>query len=287
MENNLTGQIPPSLEGCKNLLLLNLSSNKLFGSIPSELFSISTLSKGLDLSYNQLSGNIPTRIGSLMNLNSLSISNNQLSGEIPSTLGQCLLLESLSLEANLLRGKIPKSLGTLRGINMLDLSQNNLSGEIPDFLESFTSLFILNLSFNDFEGVVPKGGVFANSSAVFVQGNKKLCASSPMQQVPLCTTLASRRKNTAHVVTILVPLTTIVVIALACLVFILLKNKGTKTEGHVTQFFREHNRYSYMDLYKATDGFCASSILGSGSFGVVYKGNSEFQICSNMFLGHH
>ncbi|KAF7093072.1 hypothetical protein CFC21_095505 [Triticum aestivum] len=277
MENNLTGQIPPSLEGCKNLLLLNLSSKKLFGSILSELFSISTLSKGLDLSYNQLSGNIPTRIGSLMNLNSLSISNNQLSGEIPSTLGQCLLLESLSLEANLLRGKIPKSLGTLRGINMLDLSQNNLSGEIPDFLESFTSLFILNLSFNDFEGVVPKGGVFANSSAVFVQGNKKLCASSPMQQVPLCTTLASRRKNTAHVVTILVPLTTIVVIALACLVFILLKNKGTKTEGHVTQFFREHNRYSYMDLYKATDGFCASSILGSGSFGVVYKGNSEFQ----------
>lgn len=277
MENNLTGQIPPSLEGCKNLLLLNLSSNKLYGSIPSELFSISTLSKGLDLSYNQLSGNIPTQIGSLMNLNSLSISNNQLSGEIPSALGQCLLLESLSLEANLLRGKIPKSLGTLRGINKMDLSQNNLSGEIPDFLESFTSLYILNLSFNDFEGLVPKGGVFANSSAVFIQGNKKLCASSPMQQVPLCTTLASKRKKTVHVVTIVVPVTTIVVIALACLAFILLKKKGTETGGHVTQSFREHNRYSYMDLYKATDGFCSANFVGSGSFGMVYKGHSEFQ----------
>ncbi|XP_037423585.1 receptor kinase-like protein Xa21 [Triticum dicoccoides] len=277
MENNLTGQIPPSLEGCKNLLLLNLSSNNLYGSIPSELFSISTLSKGLDLSYNRLSGNIPSQIGSLMNLNSLSISNNRLYGEIPSALGQCHLLESLSLEANLLQGKIPKSLGTLRGINMMDLSQNNLSGEIPKFLESFTSLYVLNLSFNDFEGPVPKGGVFANSSAVFIQGNKKLCASSPLQQVPLCTTLDYKRKKTTHVVTIVVPLTTIVVVALACLAFILLKNRGIETEGHVTQSFREHNRYSYMDLYKATDGFCSSSIVGSGSFGVVYKGHSEFQ----------
>ncbi|KAE8781866.1 putative LRR receptor-like serine/threonine-protein kinase [Hordeum vulgare] len=277
MENNLTGQIPPSLEGCKNLLLLNLSSNNLYGSIPSELFSISTLSKGLDLSYNRLNGNIPSQIGSLMNLNSLSISNNQLSGEIPSTLSQCLLLESLSLEANLLRGEIPKSLGTLRGINKMDLSQNNLSGEIPDFLESLTSLYFLNLSFNNFEGLVPKGGVFANSSAVFIQGNKKICASSPMEQVPLCTTLASRRKKTTHVVAIVVPLTTIVIISLACLAFILLKKKGIETEGHVTASFREHNRYSYMDLYKATDGFCSASFVGSGSFGMVYRGHSEFQ----------
>ncbi|KAK1691812.1 hypothetical protein QYE76_008509 [Lolium multiflorum] len=223
MENNLTGQMPASLKGCKNLLLLNLSSNSFIGSIPWEILSISTLSKGLDLSYNQLSGNIPSQIGHLMNLNSLSISNNQLSGEIPSALGECLLLESLHLEKNFLQGKIPGSLSALRGIYEMDLSQNNLSGTIPEFFESFTSIYILNLSFNELEGPVPKGGVFANSTAISIQGNKKLCARSPMQQVPLCGALPSKTKKTSYVLTIVVPLTIVGFITSACLGFILLK----------------------------------------------------------------
>jgi Leucine-rich repeat (LRR) protein len=272
MENNLTGQIPASLKGCKNLLLLNLSSNSFYGSIPWEILSISTLSKGLDLSYNQLSGNIPSQIGNLMNLNSLSISNNQLSGEIPSALGECLLLESLHLEKNFLQGKIPGSLSALRGIYEMDLSQNNLSGTIPEFLESFTSLYILNLSFNELEGPVPKGGVFANSTAISIQGNKKLCARSPMQQVPLCGALPSKTKKTSYVLTIVVPLTIVGLITSACLGFILLKKNRGATERPITQSFKWRNILSYNDLFKATNGFSSASVVGSGRFGLVYKG---------------
>jgi hypothetical protein len=271
MENSLTGQIPASLEGCNNLLLLNLSSNKFYGSIPSEIFSISTLSKGLDLSYNQLTGNIPLQIGNLINLNSLSISNNQLSGEIPSTLGECLLLEFLHLETNFLQGKIPKTLSSVRGINEMDLSQNKLYGTIPDFLESFTSLHILNLSFNELEGPVPKGGVFANSTALSIQGNKKLCARSPMQQVPLCAELPSKTKKTSYVLTMVVPLIIVVLLTLTCLGFILLKKRGA-TKRPITQSFKWRNVLSYNDLFKATNGFSLASVVGSGRFGLVYKG---------------
>ncbi|KAM0828011.1 hypothetical protein ACQ4PT_067825 [Festuca glaucescens] len=276
MENNLTGQIPASLEGCKTLLLLNLSANNFYGSIPWEIFSISTLSKGLDFSHNQLTGNIPSQIGNLMNLNSLSISNNLLSGEIPSALGECLLLESLHLETNFLQGKIPRSLSNLRGINEMDISRNNLSGTIPDFLGSFTSLYNLNLSFNDLEGLVPEGGVFANSTALSIQGNQKLCSSSPMQQVPLCAAPPSKSKKTPYVVTIVLPLTTIVLLTSACFAFILLK-KRAGADRPISQSFKGRHILSYNDLFKATNGFSSANVVGSGRFGLVYKGQFGYE----------
>uniref|UniRef100_J3N9P7 Receptor kinase-like protein Xa21 n=1 Tax=Oryza brachyantha TaxID=4533 RepID=J3N9P7_ORYBR len=277
-ENELTGRIPARLAGCKNLVELNLSSNKFYGSIPQELFTISTLSISLDLSYNQLTGNIPSEIGNLINLNALSLSNNQLSGEIPSTLGDCLLLESLHLDANFLQGSIPRSLINLRGIIEIDLSQNNLSGEIPEFLGSFSTLKILNLSFNDLNGEVPKGGVFDNSSALFVQGNK-LCAGSPMLHLPLCVESPSKRKKMVYILAILVPVTTIVLITLACAAVILLK-KRQKVARPIEQSLKQFKSFSYHDLFKATDGFSTENIIGSGRFGLVYRGYIESDVCT-------
>uniref|UniRef100_A0A0D9XUB7 non-specific serine/threonine protein kinase n=1 Tax=Leersia perrieri TaxID=77586 RepID=A0A0D9XUB7_9ORYZ len=275
-ENNLSGQIPSSLERCTNLVKLNLSRNNLEGSIPSNLFSISTLSEGLDLSYNQLTSHIPLEIGRLINLNLLNMSHNQLQGEIPSSLGQCILLESVNLEANFLQGSIPKTLSNLRGINEMDLSQNNLSGEIPTYFESFGSLHILNLSFNNLEGPVPEGGVFRNSSDVFIQGNKKLCGSSPMLQLPLCKDMSSRRNKTSYILKVVIPIAAVVIVTLGCVAVILLK-KGTETKRiTMNHSFKHFNKLSYNDLHKATDGFSSTNLIGSGTFGLVYKGQLKF-----------
>lgn len=264
--NNLS----TSLASCKSLVRLNLSSNNFNGSIPAELFSILTLSEALDLSYNQITGHIPLEIGRLNNLNSLNISNNQLSGEIPSSIGQCLVLESLHLEANVLQGSIPGSLINLRGINMMDLSQNNISGTIPQFFTSLSSLQILNISFNDLEGQIPEGGIFANSSIVFIQGNNKLCASSPMLQVPLCATSPSKRK-TGYTVTVVVPLATIVLVTLACVAAIA-RAKRSQEKRLLNQPFKQFKNFSYEDLFKATGGFPSTSLVGSGGLGFVYRG---------------
>uniref|UniRef100_A0A0A9D345 Uncharacterized protein n=1 Tax=Arundo donax TaxID=35708 RepID=A0A0A9D345_ARUDO len=196
--------------------MLNLSHNGFQGSIPPELFSISSLSEGLDLSYNKFTGSISSNIGGLINLGSLSISNNQLSGEIPHTLGGCRHLESIRLEVNFLHGSIPSSFASLGGLTEMDLSQNNLSGEIPNFLERFSALQLLNLSFNNLEGIVPTGGAFTNSSTVFVQGNTKLCARNPMLQLPLCMPTLPKRKKTSYIISIAVPLASAVVIITAC-----------------------------------------------------------------------
>lgn len=256
---------------------LNLSKNYLSGSIPSELFSISTLSEGLDIYYNQLTGHIPLQIGRLINLNSLNISHNQLSGEIPSSLGQCLHLESVHLEANFLQGSIPASLNNLRGISEMDLSQNNLSGEIPTYFESFGSLDTLNLSFNNLEGPVPKGGVFANSNDVFLQGNKKLCGGSAMLHLALCKDMSSKRNKTPYILGAVIPVTTIVIVTSVCVAIILMRKRTEPKRIIVNHSFRHFDKLSYNDLYKATNGFSSTSLVGSGTFGLVYKGQLKFE----------
>ena len=64
----------------------------------------------LHLHANDLSGEIPAELGSLSNLEALSLWNNDLSGEIPEELGSLSNLESLRLNGNELSGCVPSSL---------------------------------------------------------------------------------------------------------------------------------------------------------------------------------
>ncbi|CAL4979395.1 unnamed protein product [Urochloa decumbens] len=276
-ENNLSGSIPPSLGGCKSLVILNLSHNVFQGSIPTELLSVSSLSGGLDLSYNKLTGPISSNIGELINLGSLDISNNELSGEIPHTLGECLHLESISLEVNLLHGSIPLSFTNLRGITKMDLSQNNLSGEIPSFFESFSTLQLLNLSFNNLEGVVPTGGVFKNSSKVFLQGNQMLCSSDMMLQLPHCPSTPSTIKRNFRIILIVFPVTSVVMVLIVCATTILYK-KSVRSKNHFVPSCKELKKFSYSDLATATNEFSQANLVGSGRFGCVYKGTFKYDL---------
>ena len=77
----------------------------------------------LNLSQNRLSGEIPPELGSLANLEGLSLIWNQLSGEIPSELGNLASLKGLFLYGNELRGCIP---GALQ--DRLDMLISDLGG---------------------------------------------------------------------------------------------------------------------------------------------------------------
>ncbi|XP_058099637.1 probable LRR receptor-like serine/threonine-protein kinase At3g47570 [Magnolia sinica] len=273
--NHLSGSIPSSLGNYQSLQILHLYQNKLDSSIPKEVVSLSSLSISFNLAGNSLTGPLPVEVGSMKNLPELDISENRLSGEIPVSLGECVSLERLYMQGNFFQGGVPSTFNNLKGIGELDLSRNNLSGRIPSYLEKLNGLEYLNLSFNNLDGEVPSGGIFRNGSAISVLGNSKLCGGISTLQLPACPITTSKKKRRSHVIRIVIPVISVVsfIILAFCLFaalhFIRKQRKKPESEKSSDDQFL---MVSYAELLKATDGFSSANLIGTGSYGSVFKG---------------
>ena len=109
-DNNLFGEIRPSLAASQNLLTLSLSNNNLKGSISKEFFCLSFSPLFLDFSGNALTGSLPLEAGNMINLIALNLSNNRLSGALPNTLAKCVMIQELRLDDNFFHDEIPIAL---------------------------------------------------------------------------------------------------------------------------------------------------------------------------------
>ncbi|KAK3226163.1 hypothetical protein Dsin_006025 [Dipteronia sinensis] len=209
------------------------------------------------------------------NLRYLDVSDNNLSGEIPSSLGSCVTLEHLHMEDNFFDGTIPTSFSSLRGLTDLDLSNNNLSGQIPDYLPPH-ALTNLNLSFNHFDGEVPRDGVFRNASATSIAGNDNLCGVVQELKLPPCTRGAKKGRKMSRglklMILLLCGLVGLVLIASLLIINPLRKMKNVTSTEYSSTKKGLLLKVSYESLLKATGGFSSANLIGSGSFGSVYKG---------------
>ncbi|KAG5527788.1 hypothetical protein RHGRI_028660 [Rhododendron griersonianum] len=103
----LKGEFPHGLKNCSALTGLDLSSNKFYGTIPSDFSHILPYVTTLDLSSNNFSGEIPKDMANCTYLNVLKLDSNKLSGQIPLDLVSLSRLNSFSVANNLLSGPVP------------------------------------------------------------------------------------------------------------------------------------------------------------------------------------
>ncbi|PHU05327.1 hypothetical protein BC332_26149 [Capsicum chinense] len=268
-ENRLEGRIPPEFGKCKILSTLNLTRNNLSGSIPKEVAGLLSLSISLSLASNSLTGPLPIELGQLINLEELDVSQNKLSGEIPSTLSNCLHLERVDISNNLFRGIIPQSFINLKGLGEVDFSQNTLSGKIPEFLGMLPYLRKLDLSFNELEGRVPKEGIFSNTSAVSIKGNSRLCGGVPDLHLPECSK-APKHLDSRVWIAVTVPVALLILVLCFYGVYYRLRN-SRKAHSWIDGNLAQIPRTTYREILRATDGFSEANLVGTGSFGSVYK----------------
>ncbi|KAM3686280.1 hypothetical protein ACJW31_11G186500 [Castanea mollissima] len=135
-KNHFEGPIPIELCKLVDLIILDISDNNLFGSVPSCFNSSSILF--FQLNKNCLSGPIPSSFQNNSNLLALNLRDNHLTGNIPNWIGSLSSLRILLLKANHLGGQIPIQVCLLQDLTILDLSYNKFSGLIPHCLSNIT-----------------------------------------------------------------------------------------------------------------------------------------------------
>ncbi|PWA49554.1 Leucine-rich repeat-containing protein [Artemisia annua] len=173
--NSFTGDIPLEISGnLTHLTYLDLSINKLNGTLPSWLFTSPSL-EYLNLTDNMLSGNVPFESFALPSLETFDLSSNHFSGEweLDTLLSSLTNLESLDLSYNnfsvtsknayqyvnlgfrtlrLASCKLKVFPNSFRGMKQLEC----FDGVIPKCLGNITSsLVMMDLGINLFQGTIP------------------------------------------------------------------------------------------------------------------------------------
>ncbi|KAJ0646983.1 putative leucine-rich repeat-containing, plant-type, leucine-rich repeat domain superfamily [Helianthus annuus] len=170
----LTGVIPETICNASYLKVLDLSNNRLNGSIPKCLIESGSIRLGvLNLGNNSLSGQIEGTFPRNCQLNTLDLHGNGIKGKIPESLVNCMMLEVLNLGKNNINDTYPWFLGNDTNLRVLVLRSNNLHGSVrcsQDQYNNWSKLQILDIAFNKLSGVVPKE-CFLQWSAMMTDDN--------------------------------------------------------------------------------------------------------------------
>ncbi|KAK9748098.1 hypothetical protein RND81_02G035900 [Saponaria officinalis] len=167
--NNFTGSIDGCFDGCRKLEYVDLSANQFSG----KLWTGFARLKFFNVGENEFDGSIlPGFFQGNCRLQVLDLSENEFFGEFPEEISNCRNLIVLILGGNRFSGNVPKSLGSVSTLEVLILGGNNFSREIPESLLNCKKLVFLDFSKNDFQNDIPTIlGRFTQVKVLVLHGN--------------------------------------------------------------------------------------------------------------------
>ena len=150
INGKITGEFPPSLCNCKEMISLRLFNNSMKGEIPNCICNMRKL-VDMEVSDNQFTGQIPDIFNECKNLENLYFSRNNFSGTFPPSLGHAVNLTVLDVSGNELYGTIPNTINNLKEtIAEFAISYNmfsDIESGVDDFFKrivDYTCLFYNN-----------------------------------------------------------------------------------------------------------------------------------------------
>ena len=153
---DLVGSLPDdALATLTSLILLDVSDNRLVGTIPTGLQNLIAL-QVIELNGNLFHGTIPDWIGSnLTKLTDFYVYRNQLTGNLPSSLGNLVDMHMIVFAWNMLNGTVPASFGNLTNLVGCGFQSNAFTGTIPNTFQNLTKLSNFYLYSNHLTGTIP------------------------------------------------------------------------------------------------------------------------------------
>ncbi|KAM7462601.1 hypothetical protein LguiA_030722 [Lonicera macranthoides] len=190
-------------------------------------------------------GKVPTNFGSLELLRVIGLEYNSLGSwgaddmSFLSSLANCSELEQVGVNFNQLGGVLPNVVGNFSiKLRYFGVAYNQISGIIPPELSNLVNLERLGMAYNQFEGQIPDNIGKLQKLVVLNIASNRLTG-----QIPSSVGNLSFLSNVERV-----------------------QSSGILLEE--SSFLK----VSYGELFKVTDGFSSTNLIGVGGFGSVYKG---------------
>ena len=138
-----------------NVQRLSLSHNRLKGTIPLELGSLSSLDN-IVLDGNELHGHVPNEIFGLKDLYRFCVEHNHLSGQFfqSDVFKSNSTLKMLQIRDNFFTGTLPSEINSLTKLEDFRFDKNQFAGTLP-YLNELTDLMYLKGSNNLLNGTIP------------------------------------------------------------------------------------------------------------------------------------
>ncbi|XP_072955862.1 probable inactive leucine-rich repeat receptor-like protein kinase At3g03770 [Typha angustifolia] len=308
--NNLTGPLPDSLGSTKSLRTLVLSSNNLSGDLPDlsglthlQVLDVENNSLGprfpklarkvatIVLKGNRFSGGLPAEMSSFFLLQWLDVSSNRFVGPFIPSLLSLPSIHYLSIAGNRFTGMLSQNMSCSENLEFADLSLNLLTGSLPSCLSANSKEKVVLFSAN----------CLANADSS--QHPSSYCQNQALAVGILPQKQKKRTVGKGIIVVSVVGSVVGFALVVGLLVFLGLRRANMRrasqrpprrliehaSNGYPTKLLADaryitqtmklgalgvpsYRTFSLEELEGATNNFDASSFMGEGSHGQMYRG---------------